>query len=82
MDITRTIKTKKVHAVYYNPELACEVSEDVNIIGEKSNDDIEKILSKRRPLFIRFEYSNFKFVYYFPPFRQVVHAFEFHKHYL
>ena len=55
MDITRTIKTKKVHAVYYNPELACEVSEDVDIIGEKSNDDIEKILSKRRPLFIRFE---------------------------
>ena len=55
MDITRTIKTMKVHAVYYNPELVCEVSEDVDIIGEKSNDDIEKILSKRRPLFIRFE---------------------------
>lgn len=55
MDITRTIKTVKVYAVYYEPEQACEVSEYVNIIGDKSNDDIEKILSKRRPLFIRFE---------------------------
>lgn len=55
MDITRTIKTTKVYAVYYNPELKCEVSEDVDIIGEKSTDDIEKILLTRRPLFLRFE---------------------------
>lgn len=60
MNITRTIKTKTVMAVYYSPEHMCEIAEDVSIIGDYSDDEITKILTKRKPLFIRFEVKDEK----------------------
>lgn len=55
MNITRTIKTKTVKAIYYSPENMCEVAEDVKIIGDCSDEEITKILTNRKPLFIRYE---------------------------
>ena len=55
MNITRTIKTKTVKAIYYSPEKMREVSEDVTIIGDYSDYEITKILTKRKPLFITYE---------------------------
>lgn len=60
MNITRTIKTKTVKAIYYSPEKMCEVSEDVTIIGYYSDEEVTKILTKRKPLFIRYEVQDEK----------------------
>ena len=60
MNITRTIKTKTVKAIYYSPENMCEVSEDVTIIGDCSDEEVTKILTKRKPLFIRYEVNDEK----------------------
>lgn len=60
MNITRTIKTKTVKAIYYSPENKCEVSEDVTFIGDCSDEEVTKILTKRKPLFIRYELNDEK----------------------
>lgn len=60
MNITRTIKTKTVKAIYYSPENKCEVSEDVTFIGDCSDEKVTKILTKRKPLFIRYELNDEK----------------------
>ena len=60
MNITRTVKTKTVKAIYYSPENQCEVSEDVTIIGDCSDKEVTKILTKRKPLFIRCELKDEK----------------------
>lgn len=60
MNITRTIKTKTVKAIYYSPENICEVAEDVTIIGDCSDEEVTKILTKRKPLFIRYEVKDEK----------------------
>lgn len=60
MNITRTIKTKTVTAIYYSPEKMREVSEDVTIIGDCSDDEVTKILTKRKPLFISYEVKDEK----------------------
>lgn len=60
MNITRKIKTKTVKAIYYSPEKMLEVSEDVTIIGDCSDEEITKILTKRKPLFICYEVKDEK----------------------
>lgn len=60
MNITRTVKTKTVMAIYYSPENKCEVAEDVTIIGDYSDEEVTKILTKRKPLFIRYEVKDEK----------------------
>lgn len=60
MNITRTIKTTTVKAIYYSPEKQCEVSEDVTIIGDCSDEEVTKILTKRKPLFITYEVKDEK----------------------
>lgn len=60
MNITRTVKTKTVKAIYYSPENKCEVSENVTIIGDCSDEEVTKILTKRKPLFISYEVQDEK----------------------
>lgn len=64
MNITRTIKTNTVKAIYYSPEKMREVSEDVTIIGDCSDEEVTKILTKRKPLFISYELKDEKEVTY------------------